>query len=126
MTQNHYAVHLAKLFFQKTGRRATKATMGQSINQAKSLLDAGFNVQEIEQGIDWCIKVSPPKGFNSLGWLSYDLENILLKIKAKEVKQSFSQESLVTKDDIEEIQTNKIFASKERVSSDFNFDIFNE
>jgi len=77
-------------FFKLTNRRYTPATLKQTISQAQNLLDCGFKQHEILQGIHWCIEHPPPKGFYSIGWLSYDLENILHKIKAKEVQENMT------------------------------------
>jgi hypothetical protein len=88
---NKIASEITKTFFYLTERRATPATFAQTIGQAKMLLNAGFNKFEIIEGIKYCIAHPPKKGFNSLGWLSYTLEDILKKIKIQHIKKELSE-----------------------------------
>lgn len=87
---NKTAQEIAKTFFYLTKRRSTPATFVQTIGQAKTLLNAGFSKFEIIEGIKYCIENPPKKGFNSLGWLSYTLEDTLKKLKVKNIKQELS------------------------------------
>lgn len=88
---NKTAGEIAKTFFYLTERRATPATFTQTLGQARTLLKAGFNKFEIIEGIKYCVKNPPPKGFNSLGWLSYTLEDILKKLKIKHIKEEMNK-----------------------------------
>jgi hypothetical protein len=101
-----------------------------SINQAKSLIEAGFDYEEIKQGIEWCVEHPPKKGFQSLGWLSYDLENILVKVKAKQTKKEMDiinldwkpTEEFISKKEYEQLKKQ----SNDRVNKDFDFGMFEE
>ena len=77
---------IASYFFEKTGRKATPALYRQAIGNAVTLLSSGFKPQEIYIGIDYCIKHPPAKGFNSLGWLSYTLNDILADLQAEQIR----------------------------------------
>lgn len=121
---NKQAVYLAKYFYFKTQRRTTKGTMAQTIGQAKALLSAGFTCQEIEQGIDYCVENPPKKGFYSLGWLSYDLENILVKLKAKQAKETLAQTVSIPDDTVSSIE-HSAKNSAQRVKG-FDFDMFGD
>ncbi|MDD3414856.1 MAG: hypothetical protein PHY47_12750 [Lachnospiraceae bacterium] len=75
---------IASEFYKTTNKRPTKATFGVTMKQAQSLIEAGFSKQEIIDGIHYCAAHPPKKGFMSLGWLSYVLEDTLIKIKAEQ------------------------------------------
>ena len=81
---------VARYFFDKTGRKATPALFGQSLGQVKTLLLSGFTEEEIKKGIDYLVENPPKNGFRSLGFLSYCLDDILLKIKVKELRERAS------------------------------------
>lgn len=117
------AVEIAKTFFKLTERRATSATMRATIAQANHLLTKGFTRYEIEIGIRYCINHPPRLGFNSLGWLSYDLENILVKVKVEQIKQ---QQSTFVQPAIINTVTPTIKQSKDRVSDEFDFEMEEE
>lgn len=85
--ENKIAVRLAQYYFQITNRRATPATMKQTIGQAKSLLSSGFTAEEMIRVINELVEHPPKKGFNSFGFLAYVMEETLIKLKAKEAKQ---------------------------------------
>lgn len=124
MTINQKAVKIAKEFYKITQRRTT--AFNATIGQAKHLLNAGFTEEEIIQGIEYFVKYPPKNGFNSLGWLSYGLEDALKKIKAKQVKEEmekviYENIDLVTKPLVQNAQT-----SQERVNKDFDFNMFGE
>jgi hypothetical protein len=89
---NKAAQDIAKYFYEKTGRHITKGTYVQQISCAKNLINAGFSSDDIIKGIDWLIANPPRNGFSSLGYLSYVLDDILIVIKANEIKQSIIQD----------------------------------
>jgi hypothetical protein len=122
LTANQQAVYLAKYFFLKTGRRATGGLMAQAVGQAKHLLTAGFSLKEIEQGVEWFITHPPKNGFNSLGWLSYGLNDALVKIKAQQAKEQMNNTEMKPMTTPEVQRSAK--TSEERVSKDFDFDMF--
>jgi hypothetical protein len=85
---------IANEFFRATNKRPTKATFGITMKQAQALLECGFSKEEIIQGIHYCATHPPKKGFYSLGWLSYVLEDILIKITAKRAIEEAKKDSL--------------------------------
>lgn len=122
---NKQAVSIAQYFYNKTNKKPTVVLMKTTIGQAKNLLNTGFTMQDIEQGIDWCVSHPPKNGFNSLGWLCYELNNILPKIKAKAIKDELENNTPIahnTQDYV--IQQHQVKNSQERVSDDFDFNIF--
>lgn len=128
MTVNEQSVKIAQHYFKHTNRRATPATMRQAIGQAKTLLNSGYGYDEITLGIEYCVKHPPKGGFRSLGWLSYDLENIMIKIKAQETKKALdgetAQQSFFGVTPIETIRKIDEKKSEDRVSKDYDFNIF--
>lgn len=130
MTQNQVANELAKTFFSLTERRATAATFTQTIGQAKALLNAGFSKEEIISAIQYCIDNPPPKGFNSLGWLSYTIEDVLRKIKAKQAKEQIEKIAFVEPAQEVDVDANrrkierKGDDSKSSRRADYNFELF--
>lgn len=123
---NKLAVDLAKYYFQETKQRTTKQLMLIAISQAKALLEDGFTHEEIKQGIDYYVKNPPKKGFYSLGFLNYCLPEALKKIEA-EKKRLAMYDNFIQENSVQLQTTNKIEVLKEqeRVSNDFNFDLFN-
>lgn len=89
LPNNKIAVRIAQYYFNATRKRATTATMKMSIGQAKSLIGAGFTPEEIIIVINELVERPPKNGFKSLGLLSYVMEDVLTKFKAKEVKKAF-------------------------------------
>jgi hypothetical protein len=104
---NKTASEIAKTFFYLTERRATPATFTQTLGQARTLLNAGFNKFEIIEGIKYCIANPPKKGFNSLGWLSYTLEDILKKIKIQHIKKEMSETTISVDNAEVDVNANK-------------------
>lgn len=88
---NKNAARIAQYFFNALNRRTTPATMKQSIGQAKTLLNAGYTPEEIIIVINELVEHPPRDGLKSLGFLSYVMEDVLIKYKAKEVKKSFEK-----------------------------------
>lgn len=127
MAKSPDALEIAKHFFAVTERRPTKGTMGMTIKQALNLLDAKFTKDEVKIGIEWAHKHPPRNGFQSLGWLSYDLENILKKVRAQQkIEEMKNVNTIIEENKItfpEHIE-HKRKSSDERVGKDFNFDMF--
>lgn len=115
-TINQTAKEIAQSFFYLTKRRATPATFTMTIGQAKTLLNAGFSKFEIIQGIEYCIKHPPKNGFNSLGWLSYVLEDVLKKIKVQGIKEELFKTNVC--DTTQEVDANANKRKAERKGSD--------
>jgi hypothetical protein len=124
--QNKAAVEIARYFFTVTNKRATKATMSMSIGQAKSLLNAGFTFEEITKVIDYLTLHPPRNGFNSLGFLSYVMEEVLDKIKAKEVKELLKKQAPTTTQTTPVVHksTHKVNSIDKRMGDEFNTNIF--
>lgn len=74
------------MFYRFTNQRRTSAMYRKTMAQASLLLNQ-YTQSEIISAIDWCCEHPPPKGFTSLGWLEYDMNNILAKVQAREVKE---------------------------------------
>lgn len=126
MSINQDAVNLAKQFFIETNRRATPGTMKQNIGQARTLLNAGFSSEEIMTGIKYCTKHPPRNGFQSLGWLSYDLENVLKKVKAECVKEQLELQVIVPENTKRVKKVIEQTSSEDRVNKDFDFTMFDD
>lgn len=79
MSLSSDAKQIALHFIEKTSGRATKAIMGKTINQAKSLLTEGYKKEEILNVIDYLIDVKKIDMF-SLGYVNVSINSILLTI----------------------------------------------
>lgn len=86
MSNNQKAKEIATAYYRETNQRYTPAMFTKTISQALKLL-VTYSYEEIIEAIEWCSKNPPPKGFTSLGWLSYDMNNILRQSKLKDIKQ---------------------------------------
>lgn len=138
------AKQIAFYFFDKTETRATKAIISKTIIQAKSILNAGYSLEEIIDVIDYLIDVKKVNLF-SLGYISSAISNVLNEInkhKSLESKSQIAEEtkkamSLLMKEqqcevvvDNESKQRNadKIsgFSFQSRLREKFDFDMFEE
>jgi hypothetical protein len=81
------AQEIVKYFVDKTGKRATQGWYAQQIGIVNTLFKTGFTFDEVKTGIDFVMEHPPVKGFSSLGLLGYVLEDVLIKAKAKEIKE---------------------------------------
>jgi hypothetical protein len=75
------------LFFELTGRNVTPGEYKICVCQVKQLLGAGFKMDDIRYGIQYCAEHPPIKGFKSIGLLSYKLNDIMIDKKGKELQQ---------------------------------------
>jgi hypothetical protein len=57
------------------------------VKQAKALLDAGYEMQDILQTIDYLMAHPPKDGIRSLGFVQYVINDVMFKIKVKELKE---------------------------------------
>jgi len=125
MDFNKLAVRVAQYFFAATGKRATSATMKQTIGQAKSLLKAGFKPEEIIHVINELVEHPPKDGLKSLGYLSYVIEDVLIKIKAKEVRNKLIDR---LPSDMSSAETNRIQYNianiDKRIGDEFTTNLF--
>lgn len=74
-------------FFEKTNQRATPAMFKKTGSQIKNLIESGYKEEEIIKCIDYLVENPPPKGFYSIGYLSYTINDVLQKIKLKELRE---------------------------------------
>ena len=86
------AKKIATQYFYLRQHKATPGSFKMTLMQAKQLLKTGFTPTEIMLGIQYCLDFPPRKGFNSLGWLSYDLNRILDILKVKDIKTNMEFE----------------------------------
>lgn len=81
------AQEIVNHFIEKTNKRASTGWYRQQLGIANHLFDTGFTFDEVKSVIDYLVDNPPRNGFHSLGLLGYVMEEILIKIKAKEVKE---------------------------------------
>ena len=114
--------NIAKHYYDTTQQRYTKATYVITIKQAEILLQAGYKEDEIKSAIEYCYKHPPKNGFHSLGWLQYDIENILKKLKIEQIKEE--QRNKTT---MQELTTETYWdrlSDQDRAGEEFNFNDF--
>lgn len=115
---------IAKAFYDLTGYKATKTMFFATMAQAQALLDAGYTKQEIIECIKYCIENPPRNGFQSLAWVQYDINKIVIKLKAQTIKNDLTR---LTLPEISQIIVNgKKQSEQERVGSEFDFKSFDK
>lgn len=126
-TLTQSATKIAKHFYNSTKMKATPAMVRTAIGHAKSLINTGFTHDEIINAIDYCVANPPPKGFMSLGWLSYTMNDVLKKIKVKQIKDELNKRVETCNPNTEPHFVAKAYqklSAQERVGEEFNFNIF--
>lgn len=78
---------IADYFYNAKNIKTTPAQYRLTLGQAKQLLDSGYSKDEIKDSIDYLIENPPEKGFFSLGFLSYCINNVLSQIKKNETRK---------------------------------------
>lgn len=116
---------IAKAFYDITKQKATKQMFLGTMQQAHSLLEAGYEEQDIISAIQYCYEHPPRNGFQSLGWLQYDINNIIAKLKAIDLKEKYK--GITSVGAIYQLENRKLHSKQseqERAGEEFNFDIF--
>ena len=79
---------LAKCFYSKTGLKcATQKMFLSAVSSADALLRAGWTCSEVIEVIDYLIVHPPSKGFYSLAFLQYVMDETMTKIRAQSAKK---------------------------------------
>ncbi len=84
------AKELVLLFYNKTGLRYTNKDIMIAVKNAKNLLNVGYTHEEIESVINYCVENQPENGIYSFGFIVYEMNKVLAKLKSKEkqIKQT--------------------------------------
>lgn len=78
------AKELAIRFYEKTGLKYTNRDIMVSVQNAKTLLKAGYTYDEIKNTIDYCVDNPPPKGIYSFGFIVNQINKVTTLLKSKE------------------------------------------
>lgn len=113
---------IATYYYDKRGIKPTQAQFTVTLQHAKSLLNK-YEINHIKLGVDYNIAHKPPKGFISLSWLNYCLDDIIAEHKAKIILAQQDEDHEIkqvqqTKSSFERISNDK------RVGDDFDFSAF--
>jgi hypothetical protein len=79
---------IAEYFYDNYLHKATQKVFMQNKSSAKALLNAGYTKEEIISCIDYLIANPPRNGFQSLAYLQYVINDVLIKLKAKELQRA--------------------------------------
>lgn len=115
---------IAQHFYEATNRKANGRQFTLTINQATTLLEKGYDLQDIKDVVSYCATKPPKDGFHSLGWLFYCMDDVLKKIRVERIKtQTTYKQSDVENGTIYKIER---IDSQKRVDNEFDFDMFKE
>lgn len=95
-----------RYFYKATNQRITPAQAKMTVGQAKNLLKV-YEKQELIDCIDYLVKNPPPKGFVSLGFLSYAANEILAKINKEKFRETIKEKIQFDIDTSEPSEGNK-------------------
>jgi len=136
------AKSIALHFVETTTQKATRQIMSKTILQAKSLLEAGYTLEEIKEVIDFVVNVKHVNMY-SLGYVGASINDVLREIKEKksvEDNKAKSEEIQRQLTSIQEEQRNEVkdsgestqrnrtkldrFGTQSRFGEKFDFDMF--
>lgn len=131
-----HAKDIALHFVNSTTGRATKNIMVKTVQQAKSLLESGYEKQEIIDAIDYVVDVKGVQMY-SLGYISASINSILIEMKQKKeidlAKQQIASSQVQQKEVIHDEKSGERnkrkadrFGSQSRFREKFNLDMFEE
>jgi hypothetical protein len=86
MNKNKKSVELAKYFVDKTGLKVTVGYFKTTIGIASNLLTV-YTLEQLKEGVDYYVNHPPRNGFHSLGWLSFGMNEALVKKKIEDAKK---------------------------------------
>lgn len=98
------AKDIAIHFLNSTQERYTSAMVSKTIVQAKKLLEAGYNKQEIIDSIDYVVNRTSVQMY-SLGYISTAINSILMKLKEEDESKRIKE---IIEKQKEEHATNRI------------------
>ena len=74
---------IARYFYDKTELKSTERVFFANVSAADALLKAGYTKEQIIETIDYLLLNPPKNGFNSIAYIQYVINEILIKIKVK-------------------------------------------
>lgn len=78
---------LATYFFNVTNQKWTGRNFSRTIGQINTLLKEGYTLEEIKAAIDYYVENPPEKGFYSIGWLNYNINQALRQVAIKKIEK---------------------------------------
>lgn len=115
-------------FLERTDQRASKAIMGRTMNQAKSLMNSDYTKDEIIDVIDYIVDHTKAT-MHSFGYVNASINDMLRRVNSQKEKDKVAKqfrERVGNDDGSKERNRNKAggFGFQSRIREKYNFDMF--